>query len=278
MTETSPTVKVSANLRAIVDLSVHLEDEAIHKANDHDMPGGNALVALAHVASPETFANVLDGAERRALAAGSDYFPVPEEDEWEPPLQTLLFWSEAWRDELGFPLDGRRPTIETEANFLRNPDVISWAWDNELHWDDFARDVRAARARLESELRAGSRPDRIRVACSECDADRGLIVVHGKGEAEDRWKCPGCKHRFDAEGVRDAYAKQLRGAGAHRWVRAVDATAVLVGIGWQARTVRKWLEDAEGWCDTSTRITWVWWPEVWRRHLAERHKAEVRTA
>jgi hypothetical protein len=145
--------------------------------------------------------------------------PTIEDDEdWIPPLQTLLFWSEAWRAEHGYPLPVR-PTVASEANFIRW--ALGWAWDNEVHWDDFAGDVKRARARLEDLLKEGLRAKR-GVPCFDCNVDLirpsrpprkihwcdgndGVCTwphkfcAHDRGGLADEWKCPTCDRRYGVE-------------------------------------------------------------------------------
>jgi hypothetical protein len=45
-----------------------------------------------------------------------------------------------------------RPTLVSEAKFLRNHDVAEWIWNNEVHWDDYAGDVERAKTKLENIL------------------------------------------------------------------------------------------------------------------------------
>lgn len=268
--EVDPVTKVARDLSAIEDLACHLEAQAIAKANDREMPGGAAMVALAGVANLEAWSNLVDTALRLAYEAGEEPPELDDEDGYEPPLQTLCFWSEQWRREQGAEY-GQRPTISSEANFLRY--LLGWAWDNEAKWDDFARDIRKARVRLENTLYAGRRVERVRVPCDnpECETKPRLIVTRGEAidGSQDRHKCPACKKRYDDDDYRKAYAKQLRSQGAERYVPIVDAVATLRAQGRPERTIRKWLAECEAhaWCDPVTREQWVWWPDLWRLHL-----------
>jgi hypothetical protein len=214
---TDPVTKVAQDLSAIEELVVDLAEQAIHDANDHTLPGGDALAARAPVASPEAWQNVYEAAEERGL----DLTHVLDEDDAdEPPLQTLLFWSEQWRveREAPFEVEPHRPypTIETEANFIRW--CLPWAWENEVHFEDFADDVRNVRARLEAILTAGRRNLR-GVQCFDCGTDLvrqshdpkdvraceghdGVCFIphaacpHDRGGLRDWWKCPGCDRTY----------------------------------------------------------------------------------
>ena len=207
--------EVAQNLTEIVDLVTHLEAQAIHDANDHELPGGDAMVALAHVASPEAWEHIYEAAE----ANGYDVSHVADEDDSaEPPLQTLLFWSEQWRVEHNRESD-RRPTVISEANFIRY--MLNWAWENEVHFRDFARDVKKAKGKLEAVLYAGKRNER-GVQCFDCrvdlvrqswdrkilhrcDGHDGICYLphahcpHDRGGLRDEWKCPSCQRTYGVE-------------------------------------------------------------------------------
>lgn len=264
---THPTVVVATNLSAILDLAADLEDQAINDANDHLMPGGLAMVALGVVANLEAWAHKLDAAERRAIEEGAP-MPLHEDaDDWEPPLQTLLFWSEDLRRIHGYETD-KRPTLASEANFVRH--YLDWLWENEPHFEDFARDISTARRRLEDTLKAGDRAERIRVVCDRdyCEKPSRLILVYGDTPEQDAWKCPACKHRFDHDDMKRAHAKQLRSEGAEKFVPLVDAVGTLRAQGRGERTIRRWL--AEGQVEkrrTPAGRVEVWWPDMWRLHL-----------
>lgn len=273
------TVKVARDLTEIENLYKRVLIQAIQKAGAQidgtSLPGGDAMVALAHVAEPDINERRVELAEQHHLATcpraehtrcwtGSE-----DEDDAEPVLQTLLFWSDQWRAERGFPLEGRRPTVATEVNLIRS--LLDWAWDNELRWDNFAADVRKARVRLEDLLYAGARQELTRIVCNRCDAEKRLIHLYGPevDGSGDRWKCPACKVRLDGREVGEAHAKMLRSEGAAKFVPQVDAIGTLRAQGRPERTIRKWLSEGEGeaYCDPITHEVWVWWPDLWRKHL-----------
>lgn len=268
--QVGPVVKVARDLREIEYLHDRLEQQVQHKANDRLMPGGLAMVALGAVANREAWLNRLASLER----AGVDVTDILDDhdEEWEPPLQTLIFWSEDWRREHGSEY-GIRPTIHTEAAFLRF--VLDWAWDHELRFHDFARDINAARRRLENLLCASRVPERTRVVCNRCEKAPRLMVFRGEmpDGSDDRWKCPNrdCGDRWYSAGdVHDAHAAMLRSEGAAKWVHQVDAIGTLRAQGRPERTVRAWLADGvgSGYCDPMTHEVWVWWPELWTKHAS----------
>lgn len=264
-TTDDPTLKVARDLTAIAELADDLEAEAFHAANSRDLPGGAAMVALGPVASHEAFLNVFDTNER--IGRDTTYMR-DDDDEWEPPLQTLRYWSEPIRTAHGSDYEMRHTTA-SEAAYLHG--ALDWIVAHEPRWDDFARDVNRARRRLEDVLHAGRRAQRVRVSCDADDCERKprLIKVYGPDPADDHHKCPACKRRYDDDAFSRAYARQLRSAGAERFVRVADAVGVLRAQGRSERTIRKWFAECqvEGKCDPVTHEVWCWWPDLWRLHL-----------
>lgn len=267
--QVGPVLRVARDLREIETLHQQLEEQVEHKANDRLMPGGLAMAALGAVANQEAWLNRLATLER----AGEDVSPLLEDhdDVWEPPLQTLLFWSEDWRrvHDSEFVT---RPTVRTEAAFLRF--VLDWAWDNEPRFHDFADDINQARCRLENLLCASRKPERTRVVCNRCEKAPRLMVFRGEqvDGSDDRWKCPNrdCGGRwFTADDVHRAHADMLRSKGAEKWIHQADAIGTLKAQGRPERTVRAWLLEGvgSGYCDPVTHEVWVWWPELWTKHL-----------
>lgn len=262
MTENEPqpgaVVKVARDLSEIETLAALLGEEAGDDANSRLMPGGRATVSLAHVANQEAYLNRLGTRERLELDTTHAY---DEDDAWEPPLQTLCFWSEAWRAEHDAEY-GQRPTIASEVNFLRY--LLNWAWDNEPHWDDFARDINAARRRLEDVLHAGRRAERSRVPCTNvtCERKPRLIKVYRDAACDDGYKCPACKQLYDRSAYgRAMYAHLDEGVERERHVKAQDAFAA---IDRSDRTWRKWIRlwHVRSYVDPITSQRWVWWPDV----------------
>lgn len=279
---TDPVTRVGRDLDAIIDLYAKLTEQAVRDASHWMMPGGAAMVALGNVANMEAWENqqqATERHERRVEGYDRAYTSVEDEDPDEAwsAFQLLEFWSEDWRRIHGAEY-GKRPTIASEANFIHY--LLEWAWDNEPQWDDFARDVNQARLKLEDILTAGRRVERTRVLCSNpaCPSPRRLIRLVGNQGREDVWKCPGCKTRFDEDGFKRATARQMHHENGQRYVPLSDAISTLVSQGRGERTVRRWMapiegemeEVIEGYCDITTRRTWVFWPDLWRKHLATR--------
>jgi hypothetical protein len=68
-----------------------------------------------------------------------------------------------------------RPTVASEAQWLI--DNLRWIYDNEPKWDDFAKDVAAARRRLEAVLYAGERDTHGVVPCGQCGGELDRLTV-----------------------------------------------------------------------------------------------------
>lgn len=279
--DAAPVVKVARHLTAIETMAGQLADQAIHSANDRDLPGGNAMVALAPVADPDQYAENVEAAELRHMDdplryPASTLDMAHEDDDLAPVLQTLRSWSTPWRALYGFPLDGRRATVATETGFLRG--MLNTAWDDDLRWDAFAADIAAARRRLEDTVKDGRRDQPTRVLCDRphCERRPRLIVVPGEqlDGSDNRFKCPGCRSWYDADEFARTYAHQLRSEGAQRFIPKADAILTLAAQGTPERTVRDWLAtdtedqvDSRAYCELGSRRVLVWWPSLWRRHL-----------
>lgn len=202
-----PVVKVARDLRTIEDLYEAVVVQAIHKANDRLMPGGEAMVALAHAASPSEWAETIAAAEFRHMATcpKADHTHcryadhIDDEDEREPVLQTLMFWSDRWRD---YDLE-RRATVRTEVNYLRGR--LEWARENEPAWDAFAEDIKTAKTRLENLLYAGSRPAFTGNPCMYDGKTLIRVTKPTRGPNGKKiwvltnWYCRTCRRSFDDE-------------------------------------------------------------------------------
>lgn len=256
----APVVRVAQNLTAIVELTTHLLTQAVHSANDRELPGGDAMVALAPAADPDEYAERIDYLEfhhyanpQRWPANTIDLEHEDRDDALAPVLQTLWFWSDELRQVHDVPLDGRRPTVITEANLIRW--ALDWMWDNEVHWDDFAQDIQNARRKVENILRDGERSQR-GVPCmyDECGGValfRKPIPVRGEdGEKTwvlSDWKCPRCKQSWNEDGYKRnvvAATEQVKREeiNGELWCTP-DVAAVMVRR--SVKTIRTWVNRGE---------------------------------
>lgn len=281
----SPLVAAARALSAIEDAYTRLRERAIDHGAHRLMPGGPAMVALAGVASPDEWSEIIAAEELRHLStcpkpshAHCHYADHANDDDGqEPPLQTLLFWSEAWRTEHQWPMPAR-PTVATEAAFIRW--ALNWAWDHEPQWDDFAADMAACRTRLENLLHEGVRVAFTGVTClyEECKGAtliRKTVPTRGKDGGKawrlTDWHCPKCKRSWDD----DAYARHVA-AGVLRtkiadidgetWV-TVDRASLLTGR--PEATIRSWVSRGQVATTTSADKTgraFVRWDDVAARN------------
>lgn len=233
-----PTVPVAVDLREIVRLHAMLPEQAEHRADDKEMPGGLATAALGPVADPEAWQHRFDTAERLGLP--TDH--VEDEDEWETPLQTLLFWTQRLKD-LNDTVTDLPPSVETEADWLsRN---LQWVRDNEPRWGTLAEQVHGARVRLENMLQDGERLQ----SGAPCLYCRTLLVrVEDKktGGLTEDWRCPTCRREYGAE----QYQNAVKAAAASLEIEALDDASMWATIARAAseakrspRTVKHWIRE-----------------------------------
>ena len=241
-----PTVKVAQILSEIVTLDAALLTQAVSNGDHPDMPGGPAMAALGNVANMEAWENQHQATERY----GKAYTSVVDEDPDEAwsAFQLLEFWSEQWRAIHGAEY-GKRPTIATEANFIRY--LLGWAWDNEPQWSDFAADMKRAKARLEGILVAGDRSERgapcLYDECGGVRLVRKLVPKPGpdgeKTWVHSDWHCPKCKRTWDE----DRYWANVKAANERAQREEIDGEA-WTSVEYAARvtdrspkTIRTWI-------------------------------------
>lgn len=178
---------VAKNLRKIEDMATRLEQRAVDRAGAKDMPGGDAMVALAGVGSIRDWMRRVDIAEEHGTEMD---ISNEDPDEFWPALQILWWWTEDYRQRLNHHSDDPRwrPTLISEAAFLRHHDVAEWIWSNEVNYDDFAKDVGRAKSKLENILVEGDRSEKTPVVCDKCADKRPLVRVYDEAEVVG-WMC-----------------------------------------------------------------------------------------
>jgi hypothetical protein len=238
-----PTINVRRDLSEIIRLADMLEDQAFHHADDHEFPGGDAMAALAPVANLEAWQNKLDTAERRWLdGQGPEPFS-DDSDEWAPPLQLLLFWTEMWRMDLDMETD--HTTIETETAWLLANLPTLHLLCRDQRWDLFEDDVSKARRMLENILRDGDR-QQSGAPCLNCRRNLIRMTDAKTGGLTDDWRCPGCQREYSPEQYRNAVAAAyhsltIEQLDEHGTWATVQRAAVEVKR--SPRTIKTWIRE-----------------------------------
>lgn len=238
-------IKFLHDLRAIEELYDTLEDQALHRSGDHEFPGGDALVMLGPSANMAAY-------QHQVVAALVGRYDGPageydQDSDPAPPLLVLASWEDIVREERNEPTS-LRATIPRAADYLRR--TAEWAWSdnsdgepNFLPADEMATDVRRLRARMESVLLAGIRPER-GVPCmyDECGGASLFRAIDDHGNRSD-WQCPKCRRTWTAEdyarnvldNMRRVKTEVIEGT---EWV-AIDVAAIKVRR--SERTIKTWV-------------------------------------
>lgn len=183
---------IAQSLTAIVVLWRDLEDEALHRYADKELPGGDALVMLGPVANMEAY-----GYRQLSEMMGRTNAKGGEDDDFTddaPPLLVLAGWTEVIRAERALEPERKRASVTREADFIRAS--IDWmlvedenGTPNFMPADELARELRRVVARLENVLKAGERDDK-GAPCMKCG--HAQIKVWGAEAHADRWHCKTC--------------------------------------------------------------------------------------
>jgi len=185
-------LRIAQDLSAIEDMFMRLADEAVHRAGDPSMPGGQAMVLLGPGADLEAFGY----AQMSELMGRTDgVTEVALGGDIEPPLSFLASWCDVLRDHRGQEPSQRRATIGREVAYLRKSlDWMLGADDDGTLWFepviDFEDGLRKVRKAMEAVLRDGEQVDR-GASCLQCDEPlvREWADGDGKTEWDDCWVC-----------------------------------------------------------------------------------------
>lgn len=171
---------IRGDLRAVELLTAYLPAQAAYGGADgrleasRPIPGGDAQVMLAWGSTTTTSA-----------ADESSGDPIP-------PLLLLASWEDSWRVALGHP-GGPRPTMPAVTGYLHQH--LTWAAQRHPAIDDFAREVRQCRARLEDVLSAGERDDTVAAPCFDCGGQ--LVRRVTDAGRQDRYQCRRCHRDYN---------------------------------------------------------------------------------
>lgn len=151
------------------------------------------------------------------------------------PLFVLGTWDMLWRDVLEHEESGRL-TIASATAYL-DMQMTYMSSNEDVPFEDFARDLRGCRAHLESVLHDGEQIDQ-GAPCMDCRVP--LVREWGKLATADGWRCPRCREwRSDAD-------YRLNVAQVHRdeaeWLTDRECE---IRTGVRAGTVREWARKRE---------------------------------
>lgn len=214
------------DLEAVEDMHHRLRAEAIARGVSGDrgeqVLGGDAMVMLAMRHPDQTGARAVTHEHEREAD------PIP-------PLLVLAGWEDVWRDYLDHPTDATA-TVPDAIRYL-DQQLTYMAGVVDVPFDDFAREVRQLRARLEGVLHDGEQTD-TGAPCMKCRIP--LQLRHGATAREDRWRCPRCRQ----ESTPEQYLFSVQ-----QWYReeadALTLTDLALQYGTKSGTVMVWASRGE---------------------------------
>lgn len=151
------------------------------------------------------------------------------------PLTVLGTWEMVWRDFLEHESDAKVTVEESAAYLDRN--LAYMAGQDDVPFDDFARDVRRCRGHLEDVLHDGEQRD-TGAPCMTCGV--ALERTWGKDDKGDGWACPRCRQTSTEEQYRFAVMHLHRAEA--EWLTDRDME---IRTGVKAGTVRSWARDRQ---------------------------------
>ena len=149
------------------------------------------------------------------------------------PLWVLGTWERLWREHLDQPTD-LRATLPRLVDYL-NRQMHVMAGNDEVAFDEFAREIRGCRGYLEDVLRDGEQRD-TGAPCMRCE--KPLVRVWGASEDQDGWMCPRCRERSSEDQYRFAVMHLHREEA--EWLTDRDME---LRTGVKAGTVRSWARE-----------------------------------
>lgn len=270
--------------------------EATYKANDREMPGGDAMQAMAPAANLQAWEQGFEAAERlaevkldRGRAAEAAELLAYVFDQFDTdthPELILTDWEAQIRHERGDDVSLRSDVLKAAAYIRRS---IPWLYSlNDkgrpvfVEHEALHADLKNVRKHLESILKSGNRAEFTRVHCisDACEAavteseDRKttprLMKIWAAQVRWDRYRCPVCRTEYDQQQFKMAESQNLHSAGAERYVTPSDA---MKASGVPKDTLYSWMrrENVRITKEEGSGHTLVWWPDV-------RDRAVERTA
>lgn len=198
------------------------------------VPAGELMYLAGPTADIEDHARSAVYAVRRASnpkhRGDADHVHDERDSDGEHPSITLLWWYEKWRALRGQVHDPR-------GLWEYLDDALGWAADNELQFDEFAKDLRTQVARLEDALLEGERPP-VGAPCLKCGYHQ--IKEFGETIEKDRWRCPRCNQESNSE----QYVMSEMDVRRKRATR-LTATDIEATYGVKKGTLWKWVSDED---------------------------------
>lgn len=207
-----------------------LPAEVIHRGVESE-----AMNLLGPVADPEQVGHVT--ASVRVGRLPDDWLEAADNELH--PLIVLGTWAEAYIEAFDHD-EPARITVDGAASYLdRNLSYASA--EDDIAFEDFARDLRSCRVHIERVLHDGEQIEQ-GAPCLNCETVRLELV---RTDGEDRWRCPRCRlssndaqYRF---AVKQAFIQRSPELNA-------DDMAIRTGV--PASTIRRWThtkrDQAEG--------------------------------
>lgn len=193
-------VDIASTLTDIVRFYVQLPSEAVARSiRTEEVPGGDVTNVLGPAANLEAWEHRYEAAEDRGFTntIGDDY-AASQVDTEDHPLLVLPMWEDKIREERGGPLPDRA-TVSAAASYLRHS--ITWMFDtdatgrpNFIDVDHLLADLRRVRARLESLLHEGHRPE-FGAPCLHCREPLHRIHDDKTGFSDD-YRCSNCGRMY----------------------------------------------------------------------------------
>lgn len=178
--------------------------ESLPEEVEHRGINGDAMALLGPVADPEAW-----GHHQASAAVGRTAEQWTDGNDYLHPLWTLGVWAGVYREAFDH-MEASTATIDGEADYLDRQLGTIAAYEH-VPVEDFSRDLRKCRGRLEDVLRDGERAEQGRL-CPDCeDGDKRRLVKHydqrDKTGASDEWRCPvEREHRWTEASYRRAVA------------------------------------------------------------------------
>jgi len=231
----------------------HLTGSAYDRQRPSDdgpaLPGGNALVLLAagseSSVQPDRHGNRDHAADSRPDDA--------------PSASGLLGqWEDDFRSERSEPAASTEATVTNTVAYLMPR--IGWAGSHHPAFDEFARDVRRLRTRLEVTTGRSRRSVHAPALCFNCGADALEREWTKAGLAED-WTCHRCHQTYDHARYFLAIRAALEVSQTNAWGLPEHVAATVAR---PVATVRRWAATGRvgSACEVATRRLVLWWPDV----------------